>query len=58
MRYIDRTVRYSSLPIGVMAAQGMLNNPAMYAGYDITPRQCVEDWVREIEFDMRSIFIS
>ncbi|XP_066911737.1 tRNA-dihydrouridine(20a/20b) synthase [NAD(P)+]-like [Clytia hemisphaerica] len=30
---------------GVMAAQGMLNNPAMYAGYDITPMQCVEDWM-------------
>uniref|UniRef100_T2MH84 tRNA-dihydrouridine synthase n=1 Tax=Hydra vulgaris TaxID=6087 RepID=T2MH84_HYDVU len=30
---------------GVMAAQGMLNNPAMYAGYEVTPLQCVKDWV-------------
>ena len=28
-----------------MAAQGMLNNPAMYAGHDVTPMQCVKDWV-------------
>jgi len=32
--------------IGVMAARGMLSNPAMYAGYDQTPLHCVQDWVR------------
>jgi len=26
---------------GVMAARGMLENPAMFAGYDITPVECV-----------------
>jgi len=30
---------------GVMVAQGLLNNPAMFAGYDTTPRQCVKDWL-------------
>lgn len=30
---------------GVMAARGILNNPAMYAGYNCTPLQCVTDWV-------------
>ena len=30
---------------GVMAARGILSNPAMYAGYDSTPLQCVTDWV-------------
>ncbi|XP_033120289.1 tRNA-dihydrouridine(20a/20b) synthase [NAD(P)+]-like [Anneissia japonica] len=30
---------------GVMAARGMLQNPAMYAGYENTPLQCVQDWV-------------
>lgn len=30
---------------GVMAARGMLSNPAMFAGYDSTPLQCVTDWV-------------
>eukprot|EP00794_Sanderia_malayensis_P006053 gene6053-6755_t len=30
---------------GVMAAQGMLNNPAMYAGHDFTPLSCIRDWV-------------
>ena len=29
-----------------MAARGMLQNPAMFAGYDETPIQCVQDWVR------------
>lgn len=30
---------------GVMAAQGLLNNPAMFAGYVETPLPCVKDWV-------------
>lgn len=29
-----------------MAARGMLQNPAMFAGHDQTPLQCVKDWVR------------
>ena len=33
------------LTAGVMAARGILNNPAMYAGYNCTPLQCVRDWV-------------
>ena len=34
------------LPLtGVMAARGILDNPAMYAGYTSTPLQCVQDWV-------------
>ena len=28
-----------------MAARGILQNPAMYAGYDETPLECVKDWV-------------
>ena len=28
-----------------MAARGILDNPAMYAGYTSTPLQCVQDWV-------------
>lgn len=28
-----------------MAARGILENPAMYAGYEHTPLQCVQDWV-------------
>jgi len=31
---------------GVMAARGMLENPAMFSGFDVTPTQCVADWVR------------
>ncbi|XP_072026461.1 tRNA-dihydrouridine(20a/20b) synthase [NAD(P)+]-like isoform X2 [Amphiura filiformis] len=30
---------------GVMAARGILQNPAMYAGYENTPIECVQDWV-------------
>lgn len=31
---------------GVMSANGLLENPAMFAGYSITPKQCIFDWVR------------
>ncbi|KAG1680892.1 tRNA-dihydrouridine(20a/20b) synthase [NAD(P)+]-like [Nymphon striatum] len=31
---------------GVMAARGMLENPAMFAGYSHTPACCVQDWLR------------
>lgn len=30
---------------GVMAARGILENPAMYAGYESTPLECVKDFV-------------
>ncbi|XP_070192063.1 tRNA-dihydrouridine(20a/20b) synthase [NAD(P)+]-like isoform X2 [Littorina saxatilis] len=30
---------------GVMSARGILANPAMYAGFDETPVQCVKDWL-------------
>uniref|UniRef100_A0A3B3T7L3 tRNA-dihydrouridine synthase n=1 Tax=Paramormyrops kingsleyae TaxID=1676925 RepID=A0A3B3T7L3_9TELE len=30
---------------GVMAARGLLANPAMFAGYENTPLECVWDWV-------------
>lgn len=29
---------------GVMAARGILTNPAMFAGYHQTPVECVEEW--------------
>lgn len=31
---------------GVMAARGILENPAMFAGYSETPRECVEQWIK------------
>lgn len=31
---------------GVMAARGMLDNPAMFSGFKYTPAQCVEDWLQ------------
>ena len=42
---VDRTVGVTGCD-GVMAARGMLENPAMYAGYTETPDQCIKDWVR------------
>ena len=30
---------------GVMSARGILENPAMYAGYPTTPLCCLQDWV-------------
>ncbi|XP_062860759.1 tRNA-dihydrouridine(20a/20b) synthase [NAD(P)+]-like [Trichomycterus rosablanca] len=30
---------------GVMSARGLLANPALFAGYEYTPLQCVWDWV-------------
>ncbi|KAK6016836.1 hypothetical protein OSTOST_17676, partial [Ostertagia ostertagi] len=30
---------------GVMAANGLLYNPAMFAGYEYTPASCVRDFV-------------
>lgn len=43
-----------------MAAQGMLNNPAMYSGYSMTPECCIKDWVGlcfklELIYYLRSI---
>lgn len=31
---------------GVMAARGILENPAMFAGYDEVPTKCVQDFLR------------
>ena len=33
---------------GVMAARGILSNPAMYAGYDQTTMDVVQDWVNSL----------
>jgi tRNA-dihydrouridine synthase 4 len=30
---------------GVMVANGLLENPALFGGHPRTPRQCVEDWL-------------
>ncbi|XP_075229373.1 dihydrouridine synthase 4 isoform X2 [Lycorma delicatula] len=38
---------------GVMAARGLLQNPALFSGYDKTPVACVEAWVKlAIESEM------
>jgi len=45
MADVERTVAETGCA-GVMAARGMLENPAMYSGHATTPPQCVQDWVR------------
>ena len=42
---VEQTVALTGCD-GVMAARGMLENPAMFAGYDVTPDRCISDWVR------------
>jgi len=42
---------------GVMAAQGLLDNPAMYAGYSVTPKHCVEDYM-DIAFQLGTPFVT
>lgn len=31
---------------GIMAARGLLENPALFKGYKYVPRECVDDWCR------------
>jgi tRNA-dihydrouridine synthase len=31
--------------VGVMAARGLLENPALFAGHEVTPWKCVEKFV-------------
>ncbi|KAK3912829.1 tRNA-dihydrouridine(20a/20b) synthase [NAD(P)+]-like [Frankliniella fusca] len=40
---------------GMMAARGMLSNPAMFRGYPTTPLTCVQDWIN-ISLDLETIF--
>ncbi|KAJ8006762.1 hypothetical protein DPEC_G00110580 [Dallia pectoralis] len=42
---------------GVMAARGLLANPAMFAGYNETPLECVWDWV-DLSTDQGTPFTS
>lgn len=38
-----------------MAARGILSNPAMFAGYDHTPAECVADWVGTQKYSVITI---
>lgn len=31
---------------GVMCARGLLENPALFAGYDVPPMECFDRWVK------------
>ena len=41
---VERTVAETGAD-GVMAARGLLNNPAMFAGYSAAPDRCLAEWV-------------
>jgi tRNA-dihydrouridine synthase 4 len=40
---------------GVMCARGLLENPALYDGHEMTPLECVRDWI-SIAFDNGTTF--
>ena len=40
---------------GVMCARGLLENPALFAGYEYTPVECIRDWV-DISLDYGTPF--
>ncbi|XP_076351647.1 dihydrouridine synthase 4 isoform X1 [Tachypleus tridentatus] len=42
---------------GVMSARGLLQNPALFAGYHYTPRDCVQDWL-DISLNLGTHFTS
>lgn len=50
MEDVDRLVKATGVD-GVMAARGLLNNPALFAGYKRTPWGAVE---RFLDYNMRS----
>ncbi|KAJ3279677.1 tRNA-dihydrouridine(20a/20b) synthase [NAD(P)+]-like protein [Borealophlyctis nickersoniae] len=41
----ERTVEYTGVD-GVMSARGLLENPALFSGYDSTPLECVKKYVK------------
>ncbi|KAG7459225.1 tRNA-dihydrouridine(20a 20b) synthase [NAD(P)+]-like [Solea senegalensis] len=44
LRDVESTYQLTGVD-GMMAARGLLANPAMFAGYDDTPLECIWDWV-------------
>lgn len=40
-----KKIRQQANVKGVMCARGLLENPALFAGYTTTPVECVKDWV-------------
>ena len=44
--------------VGIMCGSGLLENPAMFAGHEFTPLQCVKDWVSFRQFKKIDFFTS
>lgn len=42
---MERVHKYTGVD-GVMAARGLVENPALFAGYSVTPKECLQEWVR------------
>lgn len=43
---------------GVMSARGILSNPAMFAGFDRTPVECIDEWVSNIIMLQSALLLS
>ncbi len=48
IKSLDDVVRIKDLTNvdGVMAARGLLENPAFFAGHEVTPKECVKAWIK------------
>lgn len=45
---------------GVMAARGILTNPALFSGYKVTPKSCIQNWINihhQRRHEMRFYFL-
>lgn len=43
-----RSIAQKTGALGVMAARGLMENPAMFAGYDTTPEDCIREFMRHV----------
>lgn len=40
-----------------MVARGILQNPAMFAGFSVTPKECISNWVNTVSCQQNQFVI-